>query len=203
MITPASEKMAFHVISRGNDCAEVFHDIKDYEFYLSLLKNYQTLFGFDIFHFSLMPNHVHLLFGCPCEQLSKIMKGINQSYTFYYKRRYGLTGHLWQNRYRRFAVNDDAYMLTCGIYIEVNAVRAGLCDKPEEYEWSSARAYATAENTHGITLDPAFMGLGNYDEERRAIYGQLTKMWLERPVSKKTAKKFFKSGIKSFHPFLA
>jgi putative transposase len=36
---------------------------------------------------------------------------------------------------------DDNYLLQAARYIELNPVRAGLVDRPEDYPWSSAASH--------------------------------------------------------------
>ena len=38
-------------------------------------------------------------------------------------------------------IQDEAYLAACGLYVEFNPVRAGLCQEPFEYPHSSARTY--------------------------------------------------------------
>ena len=56
-----------------------------------------------------------------------------QSVNFKYKR----TGTLWEGRHRSSLVQTDSYLVSCMRYIELNPVRAGMVDRPEEYRWSS------------------------------------------------------------------
>ena len=54
--------------------------------------------------------------------------------------RQGWRGHLWEARFASFPM-DERYLLTATRYIELNPVRAGLVDRPEQYPWSSAKAH--------------------------------------------------------------
>jgi hypothetical protein len=38
--------------------------------------------------------------------------------TFHYKRRYKLSGYLFQNRYKNIPIIKDEYLMECGRYIE-------------------------------------------------------------------------------------
>ena len=194
----------YHVICRGNNRAAVFHAPEDYAAYLDIVHACQIEIPFAIHHYCLLTNHVHLCIQPDDDmQLPGIMQRINQRYSLYHKERYGFVGHLWQCRYRRFLAADDAYLLTCGIYIELNPVRAGIVEDPTAYRWSSARYYLAGEYDRLITPSPAFLALGNSAEERIIAYRALTDMWIRRPVDKKAAKKFFKNGAPGHHPLLA
>ena len=80
----------YHVITRGNQRQNLFHDDKDREFYLDRLEQYRKRYGFTIYAYVLMSNHVHLLIETGKTRLSKIMQGLQFNYTQYFNRR-GMT----------------------------------------------------------------------------------------------------------------
>jgi len=53
----------YYVIARGNRREKTFHDEKDYQLNLKFLSEYKERYGFSIFDYTLMPNHMHLLIG--------------------------------------------------------------------------------------------------------------------------------------------
>jgi putative transposase len=65
------------------------------------------------------------------------MKKLNPAYYHHYRQEYGWVGHFWQGRYRCQQVGKDAYFIQCGKYIELNPVRSGIVEKPEDYQYSS------------------------------------------------------------------
>ena len=65
----------YHVITRGNQRQNLFHDNQDREFYLDRLEQYRKRYGFTIYAYVLMSNHVHLLVETAKASLSKIMQG--------------------------------------------------------------------------------------------------------------------------------
>src|SRR3954454_22048489 len=50
--------------------------------------------------------------------------------------------HLFQGRYRAEMIEDESYYWVVSRYIHLNPVRAGLVDRPEQWEWSSYPGYA-------------------------------------------------------------
>jgi hypothetical protein len=88
-----------------------------------------------------MDNHYHLVLETPRGNLLKVMHGINSSYTGYFNRKYGRTGHLFQGRYRGILVEKDSYLLSLSRYVHLNPVRARVAQRPENYRWSSYPGY--------------------------------------------------------------
>lgn len=148
------KNLIYHVISRGNNKMNIFHKRKDYEHYLKIVQKYQQKFTFWLYHFVLMPNHVHFLLKSESD-ISKVMHCINLCYAQYYKRNYQHIGHFWQDRFKSYIIEDDDYLLAVGRYIELNPLRAGLVKRPEEYEYSSYSFYAYGRDC-GIAVSPDY-----------------------------------------------
>src|SRR3972149_5494619 len=55
----------YHVMSRGNARQRIFRDARDYERLCEGLEQTVDRFGFEIFSFVCMPNHLPLLFRTP------------------------------------------------------------------------------------------------------------------------------------------
>lgn len=88
-----------------------------------------------------MPNHVHVV-AVPSDRraLAKLFGVVHQRYAKRVNAQHGWHGHLWQARFFS-AVMDESHALAAMRYIELNPVRAGLCDRPELWPWSSVHAH--------------------------------------------------------------
>ena len=136
----------YHVMLRGINRQDIFEDSEDYQTFLSILSKVQEHLGDDlvskictchIYAYCLMPNHVHLLV---CEKnwnLGKVMKSIASSYVFYYNKKYGRIGHLFQDRFKSEPCNDPEYFITLFRYIHQNPIKAGLVGSAKDYMYSS------------------------------------------------------------------
>ena len=131
----------YHVIARGNQRQDVFRDDADRLFYLARLEFYRKRYGFRLYAFVLMSNHVHLLIETGDSHLSKIMQGLQFTYTQHYNRRYRTIGHLFQGRYKAILCDRDAYLLELVRYLHLNPARLRRPVDPWKYPWSSHPAY--------------------------------------------------------------
>ncbi len=143
-----------HVTQRGVRRMQTFFEDADYETYLSLMREWCGKAGVEIWAYCLMPNHVHLV-AVP-EREQSLARGIGEAhrrYTCHINFRQGWKGYLWQGRFASFPM-DEEYLLAAVRYIELNPVRAGLVDRPEDYRWSSARAHLSGRDDELVKTKP-------------------------------------------------
>lgn len=164
----------YHIITRGNNRNTVFRFDIDYLYYLDIMTKYKQELPFDLYHYCLMPNHIHLLVRTRnSHDFSLFMKKLNLSYFHYYRKRYGWVGHFWQDRFKSQPVGKDSYFIQCGKYVELNPVRASLVTSPELYNFSSYHYYAFGKNNELITPDFFYNDLGKTDAEKQEKYRKL------------------------------
>jgi putative transposase len=127
-----------HITQRGNRRQQTFFNEGDYQLYLELMSEWCAKYQVETWAYCLMPNHVHLI-AVPktADGLTRAIGEAHRRYTRHVNFREGWRGHLWQGRFSSFIL-DHNYLLTCVRYVELNPVRAGLVEKPENWRWSSA-----------------------------------------------------------------
>jgi putative transposase len=149
----------YHVTARGNEKKSIFLSRADYEKFLANLKDAALRFSVVVHCFVLMGNHYHLLVETPRANLSAFMHTIQSGYTTYFNKKRNRSGHLFQGRFKSILVDKDSYLLELSRYIHMNPVRAHRADRPEDYPYSSYRAYINpGEKTfvsRGLILDMA------------------------------------------------
>jgi len=69
--------------------------------------------------------------------LSEYVKEIKQGFTRAYNKKRGRKGTFWAERFKSVIVEKGETLINCLAYIDLNPVRAGLVNRPEEYAWSS------------------------------------------------------------------
>jgi REP element-mobilizing transposase RayT len=132
----------FYVTSRGDNNENIFKDETDYSAYLELLNKYKEQYGFKLFSFCLMPNHLHLLLELK-ENLtvSQITHDLHSNYTKYFNSKYARKGHLFQERYKMVIAEKETQLLWLAAYIHLNPYASGLVNKIGEYRYSSYLYY--------------------------------------------------------------
>lgn len=182
----------YHIMTRGNNKNIVFKKDEDYRYYLELIAKYKKDLPFDLFHYCLMPTHVHMLLRTEeADEFSVYMKKINLAYFHYYRRKYSWIGHFWQDRFKSQPVGKDEYFIQCGKYIELNPARKGLVTDPKDYPYSSFRHYALGENNPLITEDIFFDGTMGDKNKRQKEYQKLV---IDELVLQSYTKKAWGSG---------
>jgi putative transposase len=116
----------YHVIVRGINRQDIFHDEEDYTHYLEAMSRAKSIGKFEIYGYCLMSNHVHLLLHEKEETISSVMKRIGVSYAWWYNKKYDRAGHVFQDRYKSETVENDEYLLNVLRYIYKNPVKAQM-----------------------------------------------------------------------------
>lgn len=169
-----------HLIQRGNNRQICFVTDEDRLFYLEWLGEYAAQAGCRIHAYVLMSNHVHLLVTPESvDGPGLLMKRLGQRYVQYFNRTWRRSGTLWEGRFRSCLAQDDAYVLACYRYIELNPVRAGMVAHPGEYRWSSYDANAQGGRSCLLRAHADYLALGGDDTTRRSAYRALFRHQLE------------------------
>ena len=131
----------YHVMNRGAGRRVICPTNAERAYFLALLGDLQNTFGVQTHAYCLMDNHYHLLLHTPRGNLSAAMRYLNGVYTQHHNRYQGKDGALFRGRYKAVLVDVDSYLAQLSRYIHLNPVEARMVRKPEQYRWSSYRAY--------------------------------------------------------------
>jgi putative transposase len=125
--------------------------------FLEIFEEVRRRYCFSVTGYVVMPEHVHLLISEPeRKSLSVVMQVLKQSVARKLLRentelehcpgaRESAPLHFWQKRYYDFNVWSADKEREKLRYIHRNPVKRGLVMSPEEWKWSSFRAYAYRE----------------------------------------------------------
>jgi putative transposase len=143
-----------HVTQRGNRREAIFFGPADYALYRDLLAERCRKASVEVWAYCLMPNHVHLvLVPSTADGLSRAIGETHRQYTGFINARARWTGHLFQGRFSSVAL-DEAHLIAAARYVALNPVRAGLVARPQDWEWSSARAHLDARDDALVRVAP-------------------------------------------------
>ncbi len=179
------EYSTYHTMIRGNNRQNIFVDEEDRLQYLKILKRYKEQYKAEVYAYCLMTNHVHLLIYDNGQDISKIMKGLNQTYVRYFNKKYNRCGHLFQDRFTSVMVKRDNYFVEVSKYIHLNPTEAGIVESPENYKWSSLRIYL-GENDFYQIIDSSHI-LSYFSKNYKRSIKLYTQYMYDREVEKEVA----------------
>ena len=153
-----------HVTQRGNRRQKVFFCNSDYRLYFKLLGEYCNKANVEIWAYCLMPNHVHLVMvPGDVKGLHRSLAETHRRYTSIINSREEWSGYLWQGRFASFPM-DEMYLYSAVRYVEMNPVRAGLCEDAREWKWSSARAHSAGCDDGLVKVEPMLSRVTRWDD---------------------------------------
>ena len=131
--------MRFHVMNRGARKVDIFSTDDDRQLFVSLMAKYALKYEIRLVAWCLMTNHYHLKCEGEGTPLTRMMHDLDGTYARVFNQRYGMPGALYQGRFKSMAILDDDGLAYISRYIHANPLALSI--PPEEYRWSSARAY--------------------------------------------------------------
>jgi len=104
--------------------------------------------------------------------LSEYVKDIKQTFSRFYNRLHHRKGFFWSERFKSVIVDNGETLINCLAYIDLNPVRAGMVEKPEDYRWNSLGYHVQANNKDDfLSLDFGPKEFGTKEEcERLMLY---------------------------------
>jgi len=131
----------YHVLNRAVGKSTLFRGKRDYDAFHRCLVRTLEVSPMRVLAYCIMPNHWHLVLWPRSDgELARFMLRLTITHArrwLIHRKQVG-TGHLYQGRYKSFAMQDGPHLTTVCRYVERNAVRAGLATASEHWPWSSA-----------------------------------------------------------------
>ena len=131
-------------------------------------------YNIKIIAYCIMKNHTHMLIETELiEKLSQYMHCLNTRYGIYYNKKYKRVGYVFRDRYKAEGIYSEEQLYNCIRYIYDNPVKAGICSKPEEYEFSNYK-----KNNYSYTNNEKYVYL-DVEEDKTLLCKRLVKKFLE------------------------
>jgi len=127
----------YPTLNRGNLRADIFKKDAAFE---QILHEGLEIHDVELYAYQLMSNHYHLVLRPLVDgEMSRFMGWIGGTHTMRYHAHYhtGGMGHVYQQRYKSFPIQDDEHFFVVCRYVERNALRAGLVKRAENWRWGS------------------------------------------------------------------
>ena len=154
--------LPYHVTQRGNRRGTTFFEEDDFLVYRELLADAARTAETKVWAYCLMPNHVHLIVvPSDPDGLRAAFANAHRRYARFINARNRWTGHLWQGRFGA-VVMDEAHLVHAARYVALNPVRARLCERAEDWPWSSARAHLAGEDDGLVEVAPLLERVGDF-----------------------------------------
>ncbi len=106
--------------------------------------------------------------------LSEFMKQIKKGFSDWYNKQHDRKGTLWSGRFESVVLERDEALINCMAYVDLNALRANLVDRPETYRFCGLGYHMQCGNRGGfLSLDlpePYGDSTGRVDRYRRFVY---------------------------------
>ena len=105
--------------------------------------------------------------------VSKLMQNVDGLYARWFNLKFERRGHFWSDRFKNPELLGSEAVQDAIFYVELNAVRAGLVKRPEQWKFGSARWRLTGEDQDLIPLEELFpldAGTDLYSSYRARLY---------------------------------
>jgi REP element-mobilizing transposase RayT len=130
----------WHLTHRCHERDFLFKFARDRNRYLRWLYEARKRFGLCILNYQVTSNHIHLLVKDTEESvIARSMQLAAGRTAQDYNRRKSRLGAFWEDRYHATAIETDAHLHHCLVYIDLNMVRAGVVRHPTEWEHGGYR----------------------------------------------------------------
>ncbi len=130
----------YHALNRGNLRADIFKKEADFAAFEEILHEALEIHEVELYSYQLMSNHYHLVLRPLVDgEMSRFMGWVSWTHTMRYHAHHHTSGmgHVYQQRYKSFPIQDDEHFHVVCRYVERNALRARLVKRAEKWRWGS------------------------------------------------------------------
>jgi REP element-mobilizing transposase RayT len=86
--------------------------------------------------------------------ISRFTQDLKQSFARYFNQKHLRLGCLWGSRFKGVIISHGNPQLACSSYIDLNPVRAGMVQRPEDYRWCTLGLMRQSPKTAKYLLTP-------------------------------------------------
>ncbi len=170
-----SDRFAYHVYVRSNNKEWFYIPIEEcWRILLIALNRIPDRYRPEVHALVLMSNHLHMILSAPNRNLDAIMMYFLSDATRWIQNSSGRINHIFGGRYGWSLLEGPQALAYAYKYIYRNPVRAGLCDRVEDYPFSTLNTTSATRMVEGF--GPYWRLIPRNFEDRLA--------WLNKPTPK-------------------
>ena len=161
-----------HIIGRGIERRAIFKEEADKTLFLKIIREQLSKSSVQIYAWSIMDNHFHILLQTGKTRLSEFMRRILTGYAVNYNKTHKRAGHLFQNRYKSILCDKDEYLLSLIRYIHLNPVKAKVMDINSlyRYKWTGHKEILKKQEEGIIVREEVLGYFGKTEPKAIALY---------------------------------
>jgi len=156
-----------------------FRDDADRMAFLRELSRVTTALEWRCMAYCLMTSHYHLIVEVLDGVLPVAMQSVNWRYAVQYNTRHAMRGATQFARYGARRINESEGLIACFKYVVLNPVDAGLCDRPEDWQWSSYAATIGLVDAQDFVDDRPILAC--FDAPSREAAAARLRAFVEKP----------------------
>ena len=125
----------WHITHRCHKREFLLKFAKDRHRWLQWLYQARKRYGLSILNYTVTSNHIHLIVHDESggQQISQSIQLVAGRTGQEYNQRKRRKGAFWEDRYHATAIEKGEHLLRCILYIDMNMVRAGVVDHPQDW----------------------------------------------------------------------
>jgi len=174
----------WHITHRCHKKEFLLKLVKDRQRWLYWLFQAKKRYGLRILNYIVTSNHIHLLVADDGSRdaIPRSMQLIAGRTGQEYNQRKKRKGAFWQDRYHATAVQRNERLIKCMTYIDLNMVRAGTVNHPQEWIHSGYHEIQKPKERYGLIAFKSLMRLiqiESHDELKKSH-----QKWIEEELKK-------------------
>ena len=171
----------WHITHRCHKQEFLLKFSKDRANWIKWLYEAKKRYGLCVLNFIVTSNHIHLLVkDMGKNTIPRSLQLIAGRTAQQYNQRKKRKGAYWEDRYHATAIESDAHLFKCLVYIEMNMVRAGLVRHPGEWKHSGYHEIQSPKNRYSIIDVDVLKALGGFSSH--AALQQAHRDWVDEAL---------------------
>lgn len=127
----------YHLTAHGVDDRPIFKDDQDRQSFAIRLLRTAVREKWLLHAACLLDTHYHFILQPLNGRVSEGMRLLNGGYSRAFNKRHGRRGALFESRYEDREIRDEEHLANAIVYVEFNAVEAGMVQTVEDWPWST------------------------------------------------------------------